>query len=305
MPMALRMRSLFTLSTICLLGLNLGACSLVNNSLLSTTNAQISTDQLNSSKGIAFGDQPLQKLDVYQAKNATGNATSKAPVIVFFYGGSWQYGSRDQYLFAADSLVEAGYVVVLPDYRKYPEVKSPAFIEDAAAAVAWTKNNISRYGGNPQQIFIAGHSAGAHIAAMLATNNQYLSAAGSDQSQYCGFIGLSGPYDFDPNVTENIGKMFGPEARFPESQPVNYVNANAIPALLVHGGDDGTVKPYNSINLKKKYDEAGVAATLHITKGENHTDVLMGISSILRSWSSSRQLMINYITENVKTSRCQ
>lgn len=279
----------------------LSGCSAINNSLLSTTNAQVPTDNLQSQKDIQFGTLATQKLDVHKPKKALSNA----PVIVFFYGGSWQYGSKDQYLFAAESLTEAGYVVVLPDYRKYPEVKFPAFVNDAAQAVAWTKKNIQRFGGSPNKIFIAGHSAGAHIAAMLATDGQYLQAAGMSQRDACAFIGLSGPYDFDPNVTQNIGKTFGPKERFPLSQPVNYASPSALPTLLIHGSDDTTVKPYNSRNLAKKLTENGVPVTLHVTKGENHTDVLMGISRILRSWSGSRQLIINYVTQMSASPACQ
>src|SRR5882724_3365318 len=109
---------------------------------------------------IAYADGARRRLDVYRPNNAR-----QAPIIVFFYGGSWQIGSKETYLFLAATLAARGYVVVVPNYRVYPEVKFPEFLSDGAKAVRWAKDNAATYGGDASQVFIMGHSAGAHIAA--------------------------------------------------------------------------------------------------------------------------------------------
>ena len=121
-----------------------------------------------------------------------------APVIVFFYGGSWQSGNKSIYKFVGSALARRGRGVV-PDYRVYPEVIYPAFLEDGALAVRWTKDNATRFGADPNMLFVMGHSAGAYMAAMLALDSRWLGRAGlSPRRDIAGLVGISGPYDFLP-----------------------------------------------------------------------------------------------------------
>ncbi len=202
---------------------------------------------------IAYGALPRQMLDVYLPDTAARRAL---PVVVFFYGGAWEGGSRDDYRFVGASLAARGVLTVIADYRVYPEVVFPTFIEDAALALAWAQRNAAPLGGNPKRLFVMGHSAGAHIAAMLAMNKGYLSAAQGDPDAVAGFIGLAGPYDFLPLKSRKLKKIFGDPAPR-TSQPIDYVTANAPPALLITGATDTTVDPGNSRRLAAALTAAG------------------------------------------------
>src|SRR4051794_31202998 len=121
-------------------------------------------------KDIPFADGDRMKLDVYGPKNPSG----PAPVVMFIYGGSWKQGSRNDYQFVGHALAANGFVVVIPDYRLYPEVSYPKFLEDNAAAAKWIQDNIGTYGGDTSRFFIAGHSAGAYNAVMLGLEKSFL-----------------------------------------------------------------------------------------------------------------------------------
>lgn len=192
-------------------------------------------------------------LDVYRPRGAAG-----APVVVFFYGGSWQMGSRGLYEFIGKTLARRGIVTMVADYRLYPEIRFPAFLEDGAAATAWAKANAARYGGDPRRLFLMGHSAGAHIAAMLALDPQWLGALGLEPKRdIAGFVGLSGPYDFGPLGRRDLIDLFGGSNR-PETHPINFVTPRAPPAFLGTGISDKTVGEGNTRRFAARMRENGV-----------------------------------------------
>jgi acetyl esterase/lipase len=165
--------------------------------------------------GLAYGARPLQKLDVYKPRHA-----AKAPVLVFFYGGSWQRGSRDLYRFVGASLAAQGIVTVVPDYSIFPPARFPMFVEDAARAVRFTRDNATQWGGDPARLVLIGHSAGAYIAAMLSFDPQWLRQVGlNSQTDLAGFIGLAGPYDFLPIKSRTLRTIFGGANRA-ETRPI-------------------------------------------------------------------------------------
>lgn len=231
---------------------------------------------------IAYGPLPRQKLDVDVPENA-----KNAPVVVFFYGGRWSNGDKGGYKFVAEALTSRGYVVVIPDYRLYPNVTFPAFVKDAAKAVAWTHAHIDEYGGDPGKIFVMGHSAGAHIAAMLATNAKYLRAVGGSVDWLVGMIGLAGPYEFLPITADDLQEIFGPKSQWPASQPVNFVTGNEPPMLLLHGGADKTVSPKDSKLLARLVREAGGKAKVIIYEGVGHIQLIAQLAAPLR-WMGSQ-----------------
>ncbi len=181
-----------------------------------------------AARDLPFGPQPRNKLDVY-VPVAAGEA---APVLVFFYGGSWDSGSKDDYAFVGQALAAQGFVTVLPDYRLYPQVRFPDFLHDGAAAIAWVRDHIAAYGGDPRRIVLAGHSAGAYNAVMLGMDPRYLEAAGVDPKSIRAVAGLSGPYDFLPLDTDTTIRVFGQAADLPATQPVNFVGPLSPPAFL-------------------------------------------------------------------------
>jgi acetyl esterase/lipase len=250
------------------------------------------------------GGNPRQQLDVYQPSPRAAPASSR-PVVVFFYGGAWQQGARGDYLFVAEALTQRGYVVVVPDYRVYPEVKYPEFLHDGAAAVAWTDANIGRFGGDPARIFLMGHSAGAHIAAMLALDDSLLVAHKLPRSLVKGLIGLAGPYDFLPLTEPNVIALFATQPDLALTQPIHYAAghrnakpANVPPVLLLHGDDDRRVYPKNSINLARELEATGARVEFDLLPGVTHTGIIAKFTRLLRGDGKVVDRVDRFIRDN-------
>lgn len=211
-------------------------------------------------------------LDVYAAQ---GKAQGPAPVVVFFYGGSWERGQRGQYRFVGRRLAKNGILAIVADYRTWPRAGFPDFMGDAARAVAWARAHAAEHGGDPQRLFIAGHSAGAQIAGLLGTDARYLSSAGIGVHDIAGVIGLSGPYDFD--ITGKYVKIFGPPSRWPDAQAVNFVDGDEPPFLLIHGERDRVVEAHDSVELAAKLKAQGEPVTLLLLPGASHFATVAGL----------------------------
>ena len=267
-------RPLATLFAAALVLLLLAGCS-----PLAVLNTFAPTSDLDILRDVAYGTHSRAKLDVYRKRQGEG----APPIVVFFYGGSWEDGRKENYLFLAEALASRGFVAVVPDYRVYPEVRFPAFLEDAAQAIAWTKRNAREIGGDPGKIFLMGHSAGAHIAAMEALDPQYLAREGLSQKDVSGFIGLAGPYDFLPLSSETLKKIFAPEETIARTQPINFASAASPPALLVTGEKDSAVSPRNTQRLAARLREMGVAVTELRYPDYNHYNIIGVLSAPLRS----------------------
>ena len=266
----------YLLGTIALAALALGFSFSVDR--LRTFNALVPKDRASAAiaSDIAYGDNPRQQLDIYAPTEST---SMTKPVIVWFYGGSWNSGTRHGYDFAGRALAAQGFVVVVPDYRIVPEVRFPGFVEDGAEAMRWVRANIGEYSGDPDRIVVMGHSAGAHLAAMLAVDPQWL---GEDRSAIKGLVGLAGPYDFLPLDTSSTIEAFGEWPRLEQTQPISYADSSSPPALLLTGSEDTTVKPRNSISLAAHLTEAGVEAEVVQYDGIDHVDILIALSRPFR-----------------------
>jgi acetyl esterase/lipase len=229
--------------------------------------------------GIAYGPDPRQKLDVYVPRPPMKNA----PVVVFFYGGSWNSGSRSDYAFVGEALASRGIVAVLADYRLYPQVRYPLFLEDGARAVAWTHEHIRQYSGNPQRLYLMGHSSGAYNVAMLALDPGLLGAVGLSPHNLSGWIGLAGPYDFLPIKNPLVRPVFFWPDSPPRSQPINHVSRGAPPALLIAASDDELVNPArNTGGLARKLREAGVPVQDLYFSRTSHATLVATLSRPLR-----------------------
>lgn len=232
---------------------------------------------IRTTRSIAYAGRARHTLDVCRRLDAVA-----APVVVFFYGGAWRSGNKDMYRYVGKALARCGYVAVVPDYRIYPEVCYPEFIEDAALAVRWVRDNITRFGGDADQIFLMGHSAGAHIAAMLANDARWLRQVElSSHQDISGLIGISGPYDFMPLRNHSLAAIFGGIDR-PETQPIFHVAPGAPPALLLTGGKDPLVEPGNSIRFAARLRAAGNAATVQIYPRIGHFFTVAALAPFLR-----------------------
>ena len=230
---------------------------------------------------IAYGANPRMRLDVYRPVLVA--VDGRAPVVVFFYGGSWRTGSKSDYLFAAEALAERGIVTVVADYRFYPEVRYPDFLPDCARAVAWTFKEIGAYGGDAKRIFVAGHSAGAYNAAMIAYDPRWLAPFGIKPAQLRGFVGLAGPYNFLPIKDEGVKDVFGWPDTPPDSQPINHVAKDSPPSLLIAAQKDTFVYPEkNTEPLAARLQAVGAAVTVRIHSGVSHVTLMGSMSRPLR-----------------------
>ncbi len=248
-----------------LLAVILSACSPAQ-----LLNATVPEGGLTITRNVAYGALPRETLDIYRPRGVS----AETPVVVFFYGGSWNSGSKRIYPFVAATLARTGMVVVVPDYRVYPAVTYPAFLRDCARAVAWTEDHPGQTGAGP--LFLMGHSAGAYNAAMLALDPAWLRQAGAKPGRVAGLIGLAGPYDFLPITDPDIIPIF-PDAG-PDTQPITYAGPHAPPALLLAGTDDHTVKPRNSRALAARLRANGDDATLILYKGLGHIGLITAIA---------------------------
>lgn len=249
-------------------------------------------------RDIAYGDLARQKMDIYLPK-MPAQAEKPLPVIVFFYGGSWDSGEKEDYLFAAEAFTSKGYLVVIPNYRVYPDVKFPALMQDPASAAKWVKTHIHEYGGDTHQIFMVGHSAGAHLLAMLALNPNYLAQVSLTPKAFNGYIGLAGPYDFLPLKSARLKEIFGTDEIQRTSQPIHYVQGNNPPLLLAVGLKDGTVWPRNTFNLAQAIRaQHGQVEVIEFPQ-YGHIDMVAKLAKPLRGNSE----LLNAITQFLEANR--
>jgi acetyl esterase/lipase len=241
-------------------------------------NAFVSTDVLRVAD-IAYGELDRQQLDIY----LPGGAVQR-PVIIFVHGGYWDTGSKDDYLFLADTFIAEGYAVVIPNYRLVPTVTFPAYIEDIAQAVAWVFDNASEYNFDLSRITLMGHSAGAHMAALVAFDERYLAAFGYSNTALHSFIGLAGPYNFLPLDPGDVRAQaaLGPPEGYPLTQPINFVQGTEPPAFLATGLADRTVDPQNTLSMAARISEAGGRVQLMAYEGINHIDIVGGLARVAR-----------------------
>ena len=216
---------------------------------------------------IAYGSDPRQQLDVYAPRPRRPDA----PVVVFFYGGSWDSGRRQDYLFVGASLASHGYVAVIPDYRIYPQARWPAFLQDSAEAVRWARDHAAAYGGDPRRLVLMGHSAGAYNAAMLTLDGRWLGAVGMQPGRDVrAMVGLAGPYDFLPLHSEELKQIFGPPAQLPDTQPINHVGPGTPPLWLGTDEHDRYVEPGNTSRLAAAVRAKGGRVEVHVYPKLNH-----------------------------------
>lgn len=254
---------------------------------------------LAESRGIVFDRNLDLKLDIYRPKDA-----SNAPVVVFYYGGRWEFGKREDYRWFGEALARHGFVAILPDYRKYPQVKFDGFMTDAANALAWSFEHAAEYGGDPDELFVMGHSAGAHLALMLASNAKWMAPHQIKPTQIAGAVGLAGPYNFLPLTEDDMIGMFGstPEQQA-RSQPINFVDGDEPPMLLLHGADDTTVWPKNSTTLAQAVNAKGGHAQVIIYPGVTHSGILLSVSPTFRGKATALDDSVRFMKKIVAQRR--
>lgn len=209
---------------------------------------------------VAYGDAPRQRYDVYRPVGADGLPLSgPLPVVIFVHGGSWETGDKHAYRWVGQGLAAQGFIAVLPNYGLMPDRRFPGFVDDAARAVAHAYAQLSQWGGDRARVVLMGHSAGAHIAALVAYDARYLAAHGLTPRVFSGFIGLSGPYDFVFDTPLLRRTFSGTPEQERDALPVNFASRQSPRTLLVMGRDDRTVNPTNTHSLARRLGEVGAS----------------------------------------------
>lgn len=235
-------------------------------------NSATLTGRYDRSTSHSYGPQARHKLDVYSPKDAKDR-----PVVVFFYGGSWTTGSRALYRFVGAALAERGFVAVVPDYRLYPQVKFPLFLDDGALAVAWVQEHAHEFGGDPHRVVLMGHSAGAHEAAFLAYDRRLLARVGAHPEWIAGLVGLSGPYALEPN-SDVLNTIFASPYTEAQWQPVRFVTPQAPPTFLAHGTADDVVSIGHAEKLRDVLQANHVRVETQFYPDKKHADTVAGFS---------------------------
>lgn len=271
------MKSVFRLSAVMLAStLVLAACA-----PLKTINALTPGGSYRLQADVAYGSHPRQRLDIYEPVSVA--APAGHPMVVFFYGGSWNTGSRSDYKFLGEALASRGVMTLIADYRLYPEVRYPDFLTDSAAAVAHALRQAAALGGDPARVFVMGHSAGGYNAAMLALDERWLKEQGRRPGELAGWIGLAGPYEFLPIVNPDVKPVFF-HPNYPEgTQPISHVSAKAPRSFIGAAKSDSLVDPLrNSQQLADRLRSAGVPVAFRLYDRASHVTLAGAFARPLR-----------------------
>lgn len=268
---------------VALVALAAGALSACSAITFGIANAPTAFGPFERKSDISYGPEKRQTLDVYVPKTEgpADVALANRPVVVFWYGGSWQRGSKSDYRFVGAALAERGFITVLPDYRLYPDAKFPDFLDDAAHAVAWVQQHAQEFGGDPHRVVLMGHSAGAHTAAFLALNREFLARRGGKPEWIAGLIGLSGPYALAPN-TRALNRIFAAPWGESDWQPVRFVTSQAPPTFIGHGLSDNLVSVRQAEQLRDALRAKGVRVEAELYPSTGHAATIAGFSKPAR-----------------------
>ena len=228
-------------------------------------------------RALAYGPEPRHRMDLYHPKLKS----ESAPVVLFFYGGAFISGHRREYRFVGEALASQGIVVGIADYGLYPKHRFPDFVEDGAKAFAFLHTCLPNCGGDPKRLFVAGHSAGAYIAVMLASNPRYLSEAGADISSLTGVIGIAGAYDFLPITNPTRIEIFGGSDRV-ETQPIHFIDGKRPPMLLLTGDRDVNVSPRNTHNMAARLRRHGSEVDEIVYPRIDHFRIILALAPLFR-----------------------
>jgi acetyl esterase/lipase len=226
-------------------------------------------------EGLSYGPDTRRRLDVYEARS--GRAENA--VVLYLYGGGWRDGAREKYRFLGTALAARGVTTLIPDYRLYPSARFPDFVDDAACAYNWAFAHLDR-----RPVVLMGHSAGAHIAALLALDPSYRARFAPRAPAPAGFIGLAGPYAFDPTTWGWTSDIFAPAASQPDkARPVAQASRpGAPPSLLLYGLNDDMVARFNGQEFAHALTRAGASARLIEYGDIGHVGIVTAIGRGLR-----------------------
>jgi len=223
-----------------------------------------------------------------------------SPLLVFVHGGAWTRGDKAAYAGAYEQLAEGvsarNVAVAVVNYRLSPEVMHPEHARDVARAVAWLYRNSSTYGWSPDRIYLVGHSAGAHLSALVAVGPTYLKELGLTPAIIKGVVGISGVYDLTlGGVTARM--MYEPvfssdPETLSEASPARLVKKRTTPFLLLYAQNDYPSIDVQARRFEKKLKEAGTLVRIQMIPGRDHVSILAGMA---REGDPVRKLVMGFV----------
>ena len=277
----------------------LTACSAVD-----VLNATVPTGTYRRTADLAYGNHPRQKVDIYLPSQLLADkalAAGGAPMVVFFYGGSWSFGDRADYRFVGEALAAQGIAVVVADYRLSPEVRYPVFVQDSAMATRWAFDNAQKYGADPARIFVMGHSAGAYNAAMLALDKRWLGGVGLSPAKLAGWIGLAGPYDFLPIGDRRTQVAFEWPNTQADSQALFHASSASPPALLLAPEKDSLVNTQRStVGMAQRLKSSGVQVESELYDTVSHVTIVATMASVFRGRAPVLERVTGFVKRNAR-----
>jgi acetyl esterase/lipase len=270
----------------------LAACapSATLNALVPTATHSVLADQ-------AYGSDPRQRFDLYRPAAISHPAPAAGyPLVVFFYGGSWNRGERADYRFVAEALASRGIVVMVADYRLYPTVRYPSFLEDSAAALAHALEQAPSFGADPARVVVMGHSAGAYNAAMLALDARWLRQRGHGPDELAGWVGLAGPYDFLPIINPEVKPVFMHPDYPAGSQPIALATRTAPASFIAAARKDSLVDPQrNSAQMAARLQALEVPVELTLYDRVNHISLIAAMARPLRWLAPVHEDVVDFV----------
>jgi len=268
---------------------------LLTTSTRTLFNALVAERGVSVERGVSYGAMDRHKLDIYHA----ASKHESGPIAVFIYGGNWQSGSRTIYRFVGAALAAHGVTTVIPDYRLFPAALFPDFVEDAALAYAWAARELALTADRPRPLIVIGHSAGAHIGALLSLDRRYLGAV----PQPHGFVGLAGPYAFDLTTWPPTQDIFVRATPADTARPVSFARRDAPPTLVMHGLKDETVELWNMRAFVKALAAAGATVEAVELPGLGHAGLILAISKPLRWRAPVLKTILEFVTRHAQDHR--
>ncbi|MGC9360518.1 MAG: alpha/beta hydrolase [Anaerolineae bacterium] len=208
---------------------------------------------------------------------------ASCPLLIFCHGGGWIHYRKELYTAVAAHLVPRGWAVVLPDYTAYPRATYRQMADEVAAAVAWTLDRLPELGADPRRVYLAGHSAGAHLTALISLDKGWLASHGHDPSELAGYVGLSGVYDLvvPPQPASNhrgielLNRVFDGMENLPAASPLTHVRPGAPRTLLIHGAHDPYLPPDHARAFAEALRQVGAPCELRIYRDVGHSDLIL------------------------------
>jgi len=231
-------------------------------------------------------------LDVFQPEGV-----SDAPVLMYVHGGAWTFGSKTFIQHIGRTFAKRGIVTVLVNYRLSPVAKHPDHIRDVARAFDWVKRNIDRYGGDPENVFVAGHSAGGHLVSLLALNERYLAEVGRSSDEITGVVSISGLYRVGGTSLVFKNTFPSSEAGLVDASPEFHVDDAQPPFLILYAEDDFPFLDVQAIGFKRTLDRYDSPARMRMIADRNHHTMFRRIG---RKNDPTTAAMLTFIDENVQ-----